>query len=174
MAALTRNDFFKYENDEKKDRKLIILKMYKEEKAFTLKDETNVVFKFEKSVFDKIAGLKSGDNQKDKSDYAAIVLTTKNNQRKKLTDLKKTKELGGGTGSGAGAENTKLNESSVCLWCAVYKEYGVADINAVAKYYKEKKVQDSYLVDETDKNMISQSDELWLKHYERTAEFLVK
>lgn len=174
MAALSRNDFFKYENDEKKDRKLIILKMYKDQKAFTLKDDTNVVFKYEKSVYDKIASLKSGENQKDKNDYAAVVLTTTNNQRKKLTDLKKTKELGGGTGSGAGAENTKLNESSVCLWCAVYKEYGKADLSTVAKYYKEKKVKDSYIVDETDKNMISQSDELWLSHYERTAEFLIK
>lgn len=173
MAALSRNDFFKYENDAEKDRKLIILKMYKEEKAFTLNDGTNVVFKYEKSVYDKIASLKSGNDQKNKSDYAAVVLTTKNNQRKKLTDLKKTKELGGGTGSGAGAENTKLNESSVCLWCAVYKEYGKADLNTVVKYYKERKVKEMYVVDETDKNMISQSDKKWLDHYERTAEFLV-
>ena len=175
MAALTRADFFKYSDDKNKDRKLKILEMYEDGKAFTLKDGTNVVFKFEKSVFDKIAGLKPGNNPKDKTAYASIVFTTKNNQRKKLTDLQKTKELGGGgSGSGGGAANTKLNESSVCLWCAVYKVYGSADFNTVVKNYSDKKVKALYDVDETDKNMISQKDETWIKHYERTASFLVK
>lgn len=174
MAALTRADFFKYADDAKKDRKLKILEMYKDEKAFTLKDKTNVVFKFEQSVYDKIAGLKPGNDPKDKLDYSSVTFTTKDNKRKKLTDLEKSKELGGGSsGSGGGAENTRLNESSVCLWCAVYKVHGAADLSTVVKYYNDRNVKALYSVDESDKNMISQNNEVWLNHYERTAKFLV-
>jgi hypothetical protein len=170
MAALSAADFFKQSTQNRPDRKMLILKKYKDGEAFELNDGTHVVFKFEKAVYDKIAGL----TPDRKSEYGSIQLKDNKSKVYKLTNLKKNKEFGGGGGSGAGAENTKLNESSVCLWCAVYKEYGAADLNAVARYYKEKKVKDSYIVDETDKNMISQSDKLWLDHYERTAEFLVK
>ena len=38
MAALTRADFFKYEDDAKKDRKLKILEFYKSKETFELKD----------------------------------------------------------------------------------------------------------------------------------------
>jgi hypothetical protein len=93
MAALTRADFFKYEDDAKKDRKLKILEFYKSKETFELKDGANAVFKFEKSVYDKIAGLKSGDNPKDKAAYLSIVFTTTKGQKKKLTDLAKSENI---------------------------------------------------------------------------------
>lgn len=167
MAALSAADFFKEATATRPDRKLIILRKYQNGEAFEMSNGPPVVFKFEKSVYDKIAGLIPGDNK----GYNSIVLKDKNNKQYFLKNISKNKELGGGGGSGAGAENTKMNESSVCLWCAVYKEYGAADINTVIKHYKD--VKDLYNVDETDKNMISQTDELWLKHYERSAKFLV-
>lgn len=169
MAALSAADFFKQPSGNRPDRKLLVLKKYKNGEAFEMKDGTHVVFKYEQSVYNKIAGLLPGDN----SGYNSIIFKDSKNKQYKLNNIAKNKEFGGGGGSGAGAENTKLNESSVCLWCAVYKEYGSADINAVAKYYTDKKVKALYDVDETDKNMISQTDDLWLKHYERTAKFLV-
>jgi hypothetical protein len=169
MAALSAADFFKQPTQNRPDRKLLILKKYKDGEAFEMVDNTQVVFKYEKAIYDKIAGL----TPERKNEYSTILLKDVKGKTYRLTQIKKNKEFGGGGGSGAGAENTKLNESSVCLWCAVYKEYGAADISAIAKYYRERKVKDSYLVDETDKNMISQSDKLWLDHYERTAEFLV-
>ena len=167
MGALSAADFFKEPTGSRPDRKMIILNKYKNEEAFEMSSGSPVVFKFEKSVYDKISALIPGDNK----GYNSIVLKDKNNKSYNLNKISKSKELGGGGGSGAGAENTKMNESSVCLWCAVYKEYGVADKNAVIKYYKD--VKDLYVVDESDKNMISQTDESWLKHYERCAEFLV-
>jgi hypothetical protein len=170
MASLTASDFFKEATSTRPDRKMIVLKKYKEESAFEMKDGTRVVFKFEKTVYDKIAGLKSGDN----SGYNSIILKDKKGKSYKLNTIGKTKEFGGGSGSGGGAENTKMNESSVCLWCAVYKVHGAADINTVVKYYNDRNVKLLYDVDESDKNMISQKDQKWLDHYERTAEFLVE
>jgi hypothetical protein len=167
MSALSAADFFKEPTGSRPDRKMIILNKYKNEEAFEMSSGSPVVFKFEKSVYDKIAALIPGDNK----GYNSIVLKDKKNKSYNLNKISKSKELGGGGGSGAGAENTKMNESSVCLWCAVYKEYGVADKNAVVKYYKD--VKNLYIVDESDKNMISQTDEAWLKHYERCAAFLV-
>ena len=170
MAALSAADFYKEPTSSRPDRKMLVLKKYKEESAFEMKDGTHVVFKFEQTVYDKIAGLKPGDN----SGYNSIVLKDKKNKSYKLNTIAKNKEFGGGSsGSGGGSENTKLNESSVCLWCAVYKIHGASDNNTVVKYYGDKNVKMLYDVDETDKNMISQNDQAWLKHYERTAKFLV-
>jgi hypothetical protein len=170
MAALSAADFFKQPTAGRPDRKMLVLKKYKGGDAFEMKDGTRVVFKYEKAVYDKIAGLKPGDN----AGYNSIVFKDSKNKAYKLNTIAKNKEFGGGGGSGAGAENTKLNESSVCLWCAVQKAYGSSDLNSVVKYYKEKKVKDMYEVDETDKNMISQKDALWIAHYQRCAEFLIK
>jgi len=168
MAALSAADFFKQPTANRPDRKMIILEKYKNGEAFEMAiGPSPVVFKYEKSVYDKIAALIPGDNK----GYNSIVLKDKNNKQYYLKNISKSKDLGGGGGSGAGAENTKMNESSVCLWCAVYTKYGVADKNAVVKYYKD--VKDIYNVDESDENMISQTDDAWLKHYERTAKFLV-
>ena len=170
MAALTAADFFKEATSTRPDRKLLVLKKYKDESAFEMKDGSHVVFKFEKAVYDKIAGLKPGDN----SGYNAIVLKDKKNKSYKLNTIAKTKEFGGGgSGSGGGAQNTKLNESSVCLWCAVYKVHGSADMNTVVKYYNDRDVTALYDVDETGKNMVSQNDQVWIDHYQRTAQFLV-
>lgn len=167
MASLSASDFFKQPTGTRPDRKMLVLKKYKDGEAFEMKDGTHVVFKFEKSVYDKIAGLIPGDN----SGYNSITLKDNKNKTYKLNTIAKNKEFGGGGGSGAGAENTKMNESSVCLWCAVYQKYGAADLNTVAKHYQD--VKNIYVVDETDKNMISQTDPAWLSHYERSAKFLV-
>lgn len=167
MAALDRKDFFKYEDDVKRDRKLIILKMYKNGEAFELKDGTNVVFKFEQKIYNKIVGLTSND----KKSYDEVTLTTTKNQKKKLTDLAKSEKLGGGKGSGGGAKNTKTQESSVCLWCAVYKKYRKSDQATVVANYS--KVKSLYVVDEDDKTMINQKVSEWLNHYEKVSTFLM-
>lgn len=167
MAKLNAADFFKEATASRPDRKRIFLDKYKNGEPFTMNSGINVVFKFDKKVYEQVAGLIPGDNK----GYAAVVLLGTDNKRYKMTDLAKTKEFGGGGGSGAGAENTKMNESSVCMWCAVYKSYGAADLATVIKNYK--KVTDAYITDEKDVNMISQTDQAWLDHYERTAEFLV-
>jgi hypothetical protein len=166
-SALTASEFFKEATSSRPNRKLIFLDKYKKEEAFQLKDGTQVVFKFEKSVYDKVLALRPGDNYA----YNSIQLKDNKNKLYKLASLAKSGEFGGGKGSGAGAEDTKMNESSVCLWCAVYLKYGKSDIATVIKNYSG--VKNFYDVDETDKKMISQTDELWLKHYERTAKFLV-
>jgi len=167
MAALTRADFFKYEDDNKKDRKLKILEFYKKGESFELKDGTNVVFKFDNKIYNKIAGLTSND----KKSYDEVSFTTTKNQKKKLTDLAKSEKLGGGKGSGGGAKNTKTQESSVCLWCSVYKEYKKSDQATVIKNYS--KVKLLYVVNETDKMMINQKDPEWLNHYEKVSTFLI-
>jgi len=167
MGALSAADFFKEPTGSRPDRKKIILDKYKNEQPFEMASGPPVVFKYEKAVYDKIAALVPGDNK----GYNSIVLKDTKNRPYNLNKIAKSKDLGGGGGSGAGAENTKMNESSVCLWSAVYTKCGAADLATVIKHYKD--VKDLYDVDETDKNMISQTDEQWLKHYERCAEFLV-
>lgn len=169
MAALSAADFFKQPTANRPDRKMLVLEKYKNGEAFEMADGSHVVFKYEKSVYDKIAGLRP----EKKSEYTTIILRDSKGKNYKLSSIKKNKEFGGGGGSGAGAENTKLNESSVCLWCAVYKEHGSADFNSVVKYYKDQNVKNSYIVDELDKNMISQKDKVWIDHYERVAVFLM-
>jgi hypothetical protein len=167
MAELSSTEFFKQPTASRPDRKMVFLKKYKDESAFQMIDGTNVVFKYEKGVYDKVAALIPGD----KKAYDNIVLKDYKNKQYKMKQLAKSGEFGRGKGSGAGAEDTKMNESSVCLWCAVYQKYGKADINTVVKHYND--VKSIYDVDESDKKMISQTDDQWLKHYERTAEFLV-
>jgi hypothetical protein len=167
MAKLTAADFFKEATASRPDRKKIFLEKYMKGEPFMLNSGKPIVFKFDKKTFDIVAGLIPGDNK----GYASVPLKGTDNRPYKMTDLAKTKEFGGGGGSGAGAENTKMNESSVCLWCAVYKEYGDASLGSIVKNYKS--VKDAYITDESDANMIKQTDELWLAHYERTAEFLV-
>ena len=170
MAGLSAADFFKEPTSVRPDRKLLVLKKYKAEEAFQMADGKFVVFKYEKSIYDKISALTPGDN----SGYNSIILKDTKGKPYKLNKIGKSKEFGGGgSGSGGGEENTKNNESSVCLWCAVYKVFGKADIATVIKNYSNPKVKAIYDVDETDKNMISQTDEVWLNHYERTAKFLV-
>jgi len=166
-TALSSSEFFKEATSSRPDRKLIFLKKYKEESPFEMRDGTNAVFKYEKSIYDKVASLIPGDDK----GYNAIVLKDYKNKQYKMNQLAKSGEFGGGKGSGAGSDDTRMNESSVCLWCAVYQKYGKADLSTVVKHYKD--VKDIYDVDETDKKMISQTDDLWIKHYERTAEFLV-
>ena len=168
MAALSAADFFKEASKSRPDRKQIVLKKYKNKEPFAMKDGKVIVFKYEKKIYDQIAGLVPGDSK----GYNAIIFTGSDNKKYKLNTIAKSKEFGGGGGSGAGAENTKLNESSVCLWCAIYKTYKKADLKTVVTNYK--KVKKLYVVDEEDNNMISQTDDLWLKHYERCAEFLIK
>lgn len=167
MAKLTAADFYKEATASRPDRKRIFLDKYKKGEAFELASGGNVVFKYEDKVYQQVAALIPGDNK----GYGAVVLKGSNNRPYKMTDLAKNKEFGGGGGSGAGAENTKMNESSVCLWCAVYKEFGKADLASVVKNYT--KVKSAYITDEKDSNMIGQTDQAWLDHYERTAEFLV-
>lgn len=167
MAELSSTEFFKQPTSSRPDRKMVFLKKYKDESAFQMIDGTNVVFKYEKNVYDKVASLIPGD----KKTYDGIILKDYKNKSYKMKQLAKSGEFGGGKGSGAGAEDTKMNESSVCLWCAVYQKYGKADIDTVVKHYNN--VKTIYDVDESDKKMISQTDDQWLKHYERTAEFLV-
>lgn len=167
MAGLSASDFFKPSTPSRPDRKLLFLQKYQNKEPFQLISGINVVFKFEKNVYNKIAGLIPGDNK----GYASIVLKDTNDKQYKMTSIQKTKEFGGGGGSGAGAENTKLNESSVCLWAAVYLKTGNSSFSSVIANWDDSK--EFYDVDETDKKMISQTDQIWINHYERCAVYLV-
>lgn len=167
MAKLTAADFFKEATASRPDRKKIFLTKYHSQEPFMLNSGKPMVFKYDKKTFDIVAGLIPGDNK----GYTSVALKGSDNRTYRMTDLAKTKEFGGGGGSGAGAENTKMNESSVCMWCAVFKEYGDASLSSIVRNYKS--VKDYYITDETDANMISQTDQAWLDHYQRTAEFLV-
>ena len=88
MAALSAADFFKQPTANRPDRKLLILKKYKGGEAFEMADNTHVVFKFEKGVYDKIAGL----TPDRKNEYSSIILKDNKGKSYKLTQLKKNKE----------------------------------------------------------------------------------
>lgn len=167
MSTLTATDFFKEPTSSRPDRKQVFLKKYKNKEVFQIKNGNMVVFKYDKAIYDKVNSLFPGMNK----EYNSIVLKTTDNKIYKITDIVKTKEFGGGSGSGAGAENTKLNESSVCLWAAIQQKYGNSQYQTVIQNVKN--VKSLYDVDENDSNMISQSDQVWINHYNRTAEYIV-
>lgn len=167
MTALSFAEFFKPSTSNRPDRKLVFLEKYKNKEPFEMNNGNTVVFKYDKAIYNKIAAL----TPKDKTSYDNIILTGTNSRTYRMSAIKKSKDFGGGTGSGAGAENTKLNESSVCLWCAVYKKTKKTDMSTIVSNYN--KVNKLYDVDETDKEMISQKDKVWIEHYERCAIFLV-
>jgi hypothetical protein len=81
MAALSAADFFKQASGNRPDRKVLVLSKYKSGSAFEMKDGTHVVFKFEKSTYDKIAGLLPGDN----TGYNSITLKDNKNKTYKKT-----------------------------------------------------------------------------------------
>lgn len=88
----------------------LFLDKYKDGVPFELKDGKTVVLKYDKKIADAI--LKNENPGK-------ILLTSKDGKNQyKLSDFAKTKEFGGGKGSGAGSEITDLGESAQALYAA--------------------------------------------------------
>lgn len=178
---LSYKEFAKPETGKRGNRKKLFLDMYKSSKPFKVFKngvEKSVVFAVDPAVVKQIEGLHVGDPDTNspaykqaQSIYNSIRLVSAQdpNDVYLIKDLVKTGEFSG-QGSGAGADNTKLNESSVCLWAAVYQETNKATLQDVIN--NAKKVQRYFNVDENVDAMLQQTDENWLSHYENTAKFL--
>ena len=182
-AKLTYAEFAKPKTAKRPDRKAIFLDKYKNGQPFKVSKDgetKDIIFDVKQSIVDKIETLtvgnpdkKSEEYKQAKSTYDSIVLSDVLNLGDKysLNDLLKVKEFTG-QGSGAGADNTKLNEASVCLWAAVYQEAGIVSYDVVRRLANSDAVSQYYDTDEDVDRMIEQKDEKWIRHYENVAEYL--
>jgi len=103
-----------------------------------------------------VSSLKGNTNLFKDSNTNAIV---------KITDIKKTKEFGGGGGSGAGADITKLAESAQCLYSAlvfyVFSKQIKLDEPITLEQFK--KASKHIVTDENLDNMINNLPDDWVK-----------
>ena len=184
-TKLSYAEFAKPKTEKRPDRKAIFLDKYKNNQPFRVSKnnlERDVIFDVKQEIIDKIVSLpvgnpdkKSEEFKKAKQIYDSILLSdiTSPGDTYSLNDLIKAGEFTG-RGSGAGAENTKLNEASVCLWAAVYQEANDASYDIVRRLANKENVAKYYDIDEDIDKIITQENEKWIKHYENVAEFLSK
>lgn len=112
---LDSTEFFKLPNKKRPNRKEVFLKKYQGGESFTLVTGAEVTFVKEQSIINKIKNL----GPDDKAIYNGISLKGTDGKTYKITQIKKTAEFGGGTGSGAGADLTAVTESGQCYVCAI-------------------------------------------------------
>jgi hypothetical protein len=87
----------------------LFLDKFKKESEFDMVGGTRVKFKYDQTVENKL---------REKSDLAKIEFYSYNGLTYKLKDFAKSKEFGGGGGTGAGADVTKMTESAQAVYAA--------------------------------------------------------
>lgn len=87
----------------------LFLKKYKDGEPLTLTTKAEVVLSYDPKIEDAI---------REKRDAAKIRLLGQDGTQYKLSDFAKTTEFGGGGGSGAGAQLTKITESAQAVYAA--------------------------------------------------------
>lgn len=112
---LDATEFFKIPNKKRPNRKEVFLKKYENGESFTLVTGGEISFVKEQSVINTVKKL----SPDDRSIYNSITLKGADGKTYKITQIKKTAEFGGGTGSGAGADLTAVTESGQCYVCAI-------------------------------------------------------
>jgi len=135
MTALSQTELYKYDSR----RELFISKM-KNREPFELNNGSKVIFDIDNELIKKINGKKDLKN--------IVLIVTKNKKMvatHKLSDLKKNKEFGGGGGSGAGSEVTKLGESAQAVYCQAKW--------AGSKTYSKEDIRKAYPQSDTDETL---------------------
>lgn len=112
---LDATEFFKLPNKKRPNRKEVFLEKYSKGEPFTLVTGEQVIFVKNQTVINTIKKL----TPDDRALYNSIMLKGIDNNMYKITQIKKTAEFGGGTGSGAGADLTAVTESGQCYVCAI-------------------------------------------------------
>jgi len=145
MAALSNDTL------SKRDNALLIYNKINKKKGkdstFELNDGKEVKLKFNPDVKGIATAFKTQDLEeikdlaKPKSTKMFFVDTK--GKEYKLSDLKKSEEFGGGSGSGGGANDTAITESMQCYYCALrYKlKKELNSENSTPKALKDKSLQ---------------------------------
>jgi hypothetical protein len=121
MAKLTSEEFFKLPNAKRPDRRKVLLDAIASGKALELVVSGNkeVLMLFPKAkntnAIRQITELKFND----KVGFNSIRLKGEDGKDYKISDLKKSKDFGGGGGSRGGSDLTAITESGQCYVCSL-------------------------------------------------------
>jgi len=178
MSKLTADEFFKLPNSKRPDRRKILIDAIESGKALevVLTGNKEVLMTFPKSknasVIKKIIELKIGD----KTTFNSIRLKGADGKDYKITDLKKSKDFGGGGGSRGGSDLTAITESGQCYIASLvfnikkkeiaWEDMTLEDIQEAAKYVDTGKT--------TLNDVLDQSPAEWVKSYVKVANLLYK
>ena len=141
MAALNLSELAK------RDNALLVYNKIIKKTPFELNNKTEIELKFNLDVKGIATAFKTQDLKKIKelsSDkLTKMFFVDKNKKVYKLTDLFKSEEFGGGSGSGGGASDTAVTESMQCYYSALRYKLGekLHSGNATPKALKDKSLQ---------------------------------
>lgn len=167
MANLKKEDLLKDISGSTKKRFTVINHKVKNKSPFVLANGKSAILQhIDKKIFSSPTEIKK---------IKGPVLTDKKGNLYKLSDLVKTPEFGGGGGSGAGAEVTKLAESAQCLYAGLsfyVKKKNITSIDANVKNLTE---ATKYIdTDENNKKMMKDLPKDWINSSIVGANILLK
>lgn len=178
MSKLSADEFFKLPNAKRPDRRKILLDAINSGKSLEVyisgNKESVLLFPKAKntSAIKQIQSLKLGD----KISFNSIRLKASDNKEYKISDLKKSKDFGGGGGSRGGSDLTSLTESGQCYIASLvfnikkkaiqWEDLNYDDIKEAAKYVDTGKT--------TLDDVLEQSPPEWVQSYVKVANHLFK
>lgn len=176
MSKLTADEFFKLPNAKRPDRRKILLDAINSNKGLEVylsgNKETVMVFPKAKNAnaIRQIESLKIGD----KTTFSSIKLVGSDGKPYKISDIKKSKDFGGGGGSRGGSDLTALTESGQCYVASLvfnikkkaikWEDLTHTDLMAAAKYVDTGKT--------TLDNVLDESPSEWVQSYVKVANYI--
>jgi hypothetical protein len=178
MAKLTADEFFKLPNPKRPDRRKILIDAIERNKPLEIilsgNKESSMIFPKAKNAnaVKQIISLKFGD----KNGFNSIRLKGVDGKDYKISDLKKSKDFGGGGGSRGGSDLTAITESGQCYIASLvfnvkkrpisWEDMSLEDIKEAAKYVDTGKT--------TLEDVLDQSPSEWVRSYVMVANLLFK
>jgi len=178
MAKLTADEFFKLPNPKRPDRRKVLLDAMSMgtslEVILSGNKESRMIFPKDKNAnaVRQIIALKFGD----KAGFSAIKLKGADGKDYKISDLKKSKEFGGGGGSRGGSDLTAITESGQCYVASIvfnitkkpikWEDLTLENLKEAAKYVDTGKT--------SLEDVLEQSPSEWVKSYVMVANLLFK
>jgi hypothetical protein len=176
MSKLTADEFFKLPNAKRPDRRKILLDAINSNRGLEVylsgNKETVMVFPKAKNAnaIRQIESLKIGD----KTTFSSIKLVGSDGKPYKISDIKKSKDFGGGGGSRGGSDLTALTESGQCYVASLvfnikkkaikWEDLTHTDLMAAAKYVDTGKT--------TLDNVLDESPPEWVQSYVKVANYI--
>jgi len=178
MAKLTADEFFKLPNPKRPDRRKVLLDAINSNRALEVfisgTREVSMVFPKAKNAnaIRQITALKLND----KSAFAAIRIKGSDGKDYKISDLKKSKDFGGGGGSRGGSDLTAITESGQCYVASLvfnvikkpikWEDLSLSNLKAAAKYVDTGKT--------SLEDVLEQTPPEWARSYVMVANLLFK
>lgn len=178
MAKLTADEFFKLPNPKRPDRRKVLLDAINSNRPLEVilsgNKETSMVFPKAKNAnaIKQITALKLND----KNGFAAIRIKGADGKDYKISDLKKSKDFGGGGGSRGGSDLTAITESGQCYVASLvfnvkkkaikWEDITLSNLKEAAKYVDTGKT--------TLNDVLDQTPPEWARSYVMVANLLFK